>query len=127
MRSKKQRKYDNNTLKGSKIKESKMKYKTIEELTDTVFGQRGTPQRERFEYELRMDILGTLIRNARKRKRLSQEQLGALVGVQKAQISKIENNTKNFRLDTLLRVMQALGMKVRLSVEYDKEENLILS
>lgn len=64
---------------------------------------------------------------ARKGKKLSQEQLGALVGVQKAQISKIENNTKNFRLVTILPVMDALGMKVRLSVEYENEENLVLS
>lgn len=127
MKSKKQNEYDNNTLKEQKSKVGKMKLKTIDQLTDTVIGKRGTPKRERFEYELQMDILGTMIRDARKRKRLSQEQLGLLVGVQKAQISKIENNTKNFRLDTILRVLQALGMRVTLSVEYDKEENLILS
>jgi len=51
----------------------------------------------------------------------------ALIGVQKAQISKIENNTKNFRLLTILPVMDALGMRVKLSVEYDDKENLILS
>jgi hypothetical protein len=49
------------------------------------------------------------------------------VGVQKAQISKIENNTKNFRLVTILPIMDALGMKVRLSVEYDNRKNTILS
>lgn len=103
------------------------KLKSIDDLTDEVFGKRGSPTREKFEYELRMDILGSMIREARKRKKLSQEQLGALVGVQKAQISKIENNTKNFRLVTILPVLDALGMKVKLSVEYDNTENLILS
>lgn len=103
------------------------KLKSIDDLTNEVFGKRGTPSREKFEYELRMDILGSLIKEARKRKKLSQEQLGALVGVQKAQISKIENNTKDFRLVTILPIMDALGMKVKLSVEYDDKENLILS
>ena len=56
-----------------------------------------------------------------------RDRLGALIGVQKAQISKIENNTKNFRLLTILPVMDALGMRVKLSVEYDDKENLILS
>ena len=92
-----------------------------------MIGKRGTPAREKFEYELRMDILGSMIKEARKRKKLSQEQLGALVGVQKAQISKIENNTKNFRLVTILPIMDALGMKVRLSVEYDNQKNTILA
>ncbi|MBK8831497.1 MAG: helix-turn-helix transcriptional regulator [Saprospiraceae bacterium] len=104
-----------------------MKLKSIDDLTEELFGKRGTPSREKFEYELRMDILGAMIKEARKRKRLSQEQLGALIGVQKAQISKIENNTKNFRLLTILPVMDALGMRVKLSVEYDDKENLILS
>lgn len=106
---------------------TKLKLKSIDDLTDEVVGKRDTPSRENFEYELRMDILGSMIREARKRKKLSQEQLGALVGVQKAHISKIENNTKNFRLVTILPILDALGIKVKLSVEYDNTENLILS
>jgi len=109
------------------MRNRKIKLRDIDDLTEEVFGKRGTPTREKFEYELRMDILGSMIKEARKRKNLSQEQLGALVGVQKAQISKIENNTKNFRLVTILPVMDALGMKVRISVEYDNEENTVLS
>lgn len=109
------------------MKGNKIKLKSIDDLTDEVFGKRGSPTREKFEYELRMDILGYMIREARKRKKLSQEQLGVMVGVQKAQISKIENNTKDFRMVTILRVMDALGMKVKLTVTYDKEESHILS
>ena len=109
------------------MKKKQFKLKSIDDLTDEVVGKRGTPAREKFEYELRMDILGSMIKEARKRKNLSQEQLGSMVGVQKAQISKIENNTKNFRLVTILPIMDALGMKVRLSVEYDNQENMILT
>ena len=109
------------------MKKNQFKLKSIDDLTDEVVGKRGTPAREKFEYELRMDILGSMIKEARKRKNLSQEQLGSMVGVQKAQISKIENNTKNFRLVTILPIMDALGMKVRLSVEYDNRKNTILS
>jgi DNA-binding XRE family transcriptional regulator len=107
------------------MKKKNAKLKSIDDLTNEVFGKHGTPSREKFEYELRMDILGDMIRNARKRKKLTQEQLGALIGVQKAQISKIENNTKDFRFDTIIRTMDALGMKIKLSVEYDYEENQI--
>jgi DNA-binding XRE family transcriptional regulator len=109
------------------MKKNQFKLKSIDDLTDEVVGKRGTPAREKFEYELRMDILGSMIKEARRRKKMSQEQLGAMVGVQKAQISKIENNTKNFRLVTILPIMDALGMKVRLSVEYDNKKNTILA
>jgi HTH-type transcriptional regulator/antitoxin HipB len=48
---------------------------------------------------------------------LTQEELGKLIGVQKAQISRIENNTSNVTMDTLMRVFGALKAKVRLQVE----------
>ncbi|WP_430615657.1 helix-turn-helix domain-containing protein [Flavobacterium sp. JP2137] len=48
----------------------------------------------------------------RKEKGLTQTQLGELVGVQKAQISKIENNTSNVKITTLLKVLNALEAKL---------------
>lgn len=48
---------------------------------------------------------------------MTQEELGKLIGVQKAQISRIENNTSNVTMDTLMRVFGALKAKVRLQVE----------
>ena len=105
---------------------NKLKSKDIDTMTEELLGKRGTPKREKYEYELRMDILGTMIKEARLRKHLSQEQLGALIGVQKAQVSKIENHTKNNRIDTIIRVLNALDLKVKLSVEFDKKEELVL-
>ncbi len=48
---------------------------------------------------------------------MTQEQLGELVGVQKAQISKIENSVKNARFETILKVFDALEAKVNFNVE----------
>jgi len=105
---------------------NKLKSKDFDTLKEELLGKRGTPKREKFEYDLNMDIIGTMIREARLRKNLSQEQLGALIGVQKAQVSKIENHTKNNRIDTIIRVLNALDLKVKLSVEFDKKEELVL-
>ena len=69
-----------------------MKTHTLEELTDKYIGKIGTPKRDAFENELRLDLIGHAIKEARKERNLTQEQLGELVGVKKAQISKIENN-----------------------------------
>lgn len=69
-----------------------MKTYTLEEMTDKHIGKKGTPKRDVFENELRLDLLGHKIREIRQERNLTQEQLGELVGVKKAQISKIENS-----------------------------------
>jgi len=99
--------------------EKKMKTTGLDELIDKHVGRRGSEAREAFENELRIDLLGHAIRQARQERQLTQEQLGELVGVQKAQISKIENSIKNARLETILKVFDALGAKVRFSVELE--------
>lgn len=104
-----------------------MKLTSIDQLTDEVVGKRGTPEREDFEYELRMDILGTIIKEARKKRKLTQEQLGELLGVKKSQISKLENNTKDYRIGTVLKALNALGAKVKLSVELESNEEMIIT
>jgi len=94
-----------------------MKTYTLEEVTDELIGKVGTPRRDLFEYELQMDLIGSAIKQTRKERNLTQEELGELVGVKKAQISRLEKNTSNVTMDTLLRVFTALKAKVRLQVE----------
>jgi len=103
-----------------------MKLTSIEKLTDEIVGKKGTPDRDIFEYDLRMDIIGTMIRDARIKRSMTQEDLGDLLGVQKSQISKLENNTKDFRIGTILRALEALGAKVKLSVELEKEKLIVV-
>lgn len=52
-----------------------MKTYTLEELTDKYIGKEGTKERDQFEFELKLDILGEMIKKARKEQRLTQEQL----------------------------------------------------
>jgi DNA-binding XRE family transcriptional regulator len=99
--------------------ENKIKIYTLEELTDKHIGKRGTEKRDQFEFDLKLDILGDMIKKARKEQHLTQEQLGQLIGVQKAQISKIESNAKDVRFSTILRVFEALKAKVKMTVEFD--------
>jgi len=94
-----------------------MKTYTFDEVKDELIGKIGTPRRDRFEYELQMDLIGQAIKKTRQERNLTQEELGKLVGVQKAQISRIENHTSNVTMDTLLRVFTALKAKVKLQVE----------
>jgi HTH-type transcriptional regulator/antitoxin HipB len=102
-----------------------MKTYTLEEVTDQYIGKRGTPKRELFEQELRLELLGDAIKKARKAKHLTQEQLGELVGVQKSQIAKIENSTTDARFSTILKVFDALKAKVNFTVELENQKLMV--
>lgn len=94
-----------------------MKAYTLDQVQDTLIGKVGTPARDKFEYELKMDLIGKAIKKTRQERHLTQEELGKLIGVQKAQISKLESNASNATIDTLMRVFTALKAKVKLQVE----------
>lgn len=94
-----------------------MKAYTLDQVQDKLIGKIGTPGRDIFEYELQMDIIGKAIKQTRQERNLTQEELGELIGVQKAQISRLENNASNVTMDTLLKVFKALKAKVKLSIE----------
>jgi len=64
-----------------------------------------------------VEILGEMIRKVRLERNLTQEELGKLIGVQRAQISKLENNTTNVTMETILKVFGALKAKVYFNVE----------
>jgi len=99
-----------------------LKTVSLETMIDKHIGKRNTTKREAFENELRIELLGYAIKQARKVRNLTQEQLGELVGVQKAQISKIENSFTNARFETILKVFKALGAKVNFNIELQNHE-----
>ncbi|MDR7370723.1 helix-turn-helix transcriptional regulator [Flavobacterium aquidurense] len=94
-----------------------MKTYTLDQVTDEIVGKIGTPNRDQFEYDLQMDLIGNAIKQTRKERNLTQEDLGKLIGVQKAQISKLENNAGNVTLETLIKVFSALKAKVKFQIE----------
>ena len=94
-----------------------MKFHDLEVLKDKYLGVPGTEKREQYEFDLKLDILGEMIKQTRKERHLTQSELGELIGVQKSQISRIESNASNVTIDTLMRVFNALQAKVKLQVE----------
>lgn len=99
---------------------------SLDEITDKHIGKQGTPKREVFENELRLDLLGEAIKQARLERNLTQEELGRLVGVQKAQISKLENSFTDARIETFIKVFKALNAKINFNVELlNQKVNLI--
>lgn len=54
--------------------------------------------------------IGETIRKALQSKNMTQEELGVLIGVRKAQISRLERGYNNMTLTTVSRVFRALGI-----------------
>ena len=103
-------------------KKNKMKMMTLDEMKNKDIGEIGTPERDKYEFDLRMELLGEMIKSVRKERKLTQEQLGELIGVQKSQISKLERSTKNVTIETILKVFRALKANVKFSVELNESE-----
>jgi DNA-binding XRE family transcriptional regulator len=91
---------------------------TFDEILDNKYGQRGMPAREQWEQEFEAFKLGVLIEEARKKLNMTQEELAAKCGTNKAYISRIENNASDIRLSTLMRIIQqGLGGHLKITLE----------
>ena len=95
-----------------------MKLYTFEEVQDEIIGKIGTPERDKYEKELQEELhayhIGEAIKQARKEKNLTQEQLGELMGVRRSQISKIESG-KNLNFSTIARAFKAMNIPANLA------------
>jgi HTH-type transcriptional regulator/antitoxin HipB len=99
-----------------------VQHRICNELKDKTLGKIGTPKRDKYEQELKVEILSEQIKQLRLKRNLTQEKLGELVGVQRAQISKLENNTGNVTIATMMKIFTALKAKVRFEIELEKFE-----
>jgi len=90
-----------------------MKLYTFDELLDKHLGKVGTPRRDEHERKVKEAAnayrIGEAIKVARLKQDLTQEQLGKRIGVQRAQISRLEKGN-NITLPTMSRVFRALGV-----------------
>lgn len=90
------------------------KYYTHEEVLNTVVGKKGTKTRNEFETKLKAEVelykIGMAIKQTRQQQQITQKQLGERMGVQEAQVSKIESG-RSITFATIVKTFQALGAK----------------
>lgn len=91
-----------------------MKLYTHQEMLDRVVGEVGTSRRDVMEAELQSYLIGEAIKQARKEKKLTQAQLGELMGVRRSQVSRIERG-HNLTIGTITRAFKAMGVSAAFS------------
>ena len=96
-----------------------MKFVDFEETLDRDLGPIGLPKRDEFERNVDESVhaykLGEAIKQARLSQNLTQEQLGERIGVQKAQISRLERG-KSISISSITRVFKAMGIPLSLEM-----------
>ncbi|MEN9345105.1 MAG: hypothetical protein RLZZ60_574 [Bacteroidota bacterium] len=85
-------------------------------MKDRYIGVADSPEREAYEQELSIEVLGKMIKSTRKERQLTQEELGRLIGVHKAQISKLESNANSATIEMILKVFKALKAELHFNV-----------
>lgn len=91
---------------------------TLDEIIDQKYGPRGTEKREQWEQEFEVFRLGALLEEARKKLGMTQEELAEKCGTNKSYISRIENNSSDIRLSTLMKIIQqGLGGHLKLTLQ----------
>lgn len=91
----------------------KYRLHSLDEVLDKHFGPEGTARRDEHEERVEAAVhaykVGEAIKKARLQKNLTQEELGARIGVQRAQISRLERGY-SITIPTMSRVFKALGV-----------------
>jgi len=95
---------------------------TLDQFKDKYIGKPGTTDRDQYEFDLKMEILGEMIKKTRKKRNMTQEELGQLIGVNKSEISKLEKNSRNMTIGTVIKIFHALQTNVKLKIELENQE-----
>ena len=87
--------------------------KNFDELLDIKYGKIGTEKRDVFEEKAQYFVISEILKDARKKANMTQEQLAEKVGTKKSYISRLENGKCDIQLSTLYRIFEfGLGKKV---------------
>jgi DNA-binding XRE family transcriptional regulator len=94
------------------------KITTFDQILEKKYGKKGQPKREQWEQQFESFRLGVLLEEARKKLGMTQEELAEKCGTNKSYISRIENNSSDIRLSTLMKIIQqGLGGHLKLTLQ----------
>jgi len=92
--------------------------KTINDLFDQKYGEKGSKGRDEFEQRAEAYMVAELVKESRKKAHLTQQQLAEKLNVKRTYISKIERASSDVRISTLRKIIETgLGGKLNISVE----------
>ncbi len=87
---------------------------TFEDLLNLKYGSVGTPKRDEFHARSKAYYICEMLKEERKKAKMTQTQLAERADMKKEVISRIENGKIDVQLSTFLRVIEGLGLQLKL-------------
>lgn len=91
---------------------SKKELMDVDAMMSELYGEVGTPEREQFRKEAYNYCVGQIVSAARKREKITQQELAEKVGVTKSYISRIEKGSVEPGAGLFLRIISSLGLNI---------------
>ena len=86
---------------------------TMNDYIDDKYGKQGTPEREQFSKDALSYYYGELIKEKRKEKHLTQQQLADQIGKERAYITRIEQGKTDLQISNFVQIINALGLSLQ--------------
>lgn len=100
-------KIDRNKLNLSKLKN----LKTAKQLFTERYGEEGTPSREDFHARAKAWYYAELLKEERKKQKITQKELAQKIGKKREYIARLEKGETDMQLSTFINISEALGLK----------------
>ena len=91
------------------------KITTFEEHLNKQYGKKGSARRDKFEEDSISFRLGEMLKEERKKSKLTQEQLAEKTGTKKSYISRIEAGKSDIQISTFYRIIE-FGLRKKLTI-----------
>ena len=87
---------------------------TVNDDLDAKYGKHGTPEREEFAKKALSYYYGELIKEKRKEKHLTQQQLADQIGKDRVYITRIEQGKTDLQISNFVQIINALGLSLQI-------------
>lgn len=85
--------------------------RTAGQLLETEHGKQGTQERKEFHEKSIAWYYGEILKNRRKEKCMTQQQLADIVGMQRSYIARVEKGETDIQLSSFFRIADALQIQ----------------
>ncbi len=94
------------------------KTQTYEEFQEEIFGKEGSSSRMIAEEKIKSYEIGSLLKEKRKQKGMTQSEVASRINADKGYVSRIESGQIDVQISTVYKfVEQGLGLKLRMEIE----------
>jgi HTH-type transcriptional regulator/antitoxin HipB len=97
------------------IENLKKETHSVNDYLDENFGKAGTTERGEFNSKAIAFYYGELIKEKRKEKHLTQEELAQQIGKNRAYIARIEQGKTDLQLSNFMQIINALGLSFEIA------------